>query len=98
MLVAFTQSSGDLVSRMLQAMQAGEAAGGEAGPVHSAGLLLVNQETWPIANLRVDWHDAGDPITELVALWERYQPQMADYVTRAHNPQAAPNYGVPGNE
>ncbi len=98
MLDAFTQSKGDLVSRMLATMQAGEAAGGEAGPVHSAGLLLVDKETWPIASLRVDWHDAGDPIGELTAIWARYQPQMADYVTRAHNPAAAPSYGVPGNE
>jgi len=98
MLEAFTTSSGDLVSRIVLAMQAGQAAGGEAGPVHSAGLLLVDKETWPIANLRVDWNDAGDPIGELTALWERYQPQMADYVTRAHNPMAAPSYGVPGNE
>jgi uncharacterized Ntn-hydrolase superfamily protein len=98
MLDAFGTSSGDLVSRMLEAMQAGEAAGGEAGPVHSAGLLLVDKETWAIANLRVDWNDAGNPIGELVELWDRYQPQMADYVTRAHNPVAAPSYGVPGNE
>lgn len=98
MLEAFGASSGDLVSRLLQAMQTGEAAGGEAGPVHSAGLLLVDKETWPIANLRVDWNDAGNPIEELAALWQRYQPQMADYVTRAHNPMAAPSYGVPGDE
>lgn len=98
MLDAFNNASGDLVVRMLQAMQAGEATGGEAGPVHSAGLLLVDKETWPIANLRVDWHNEGNPIGELVSIWERYQPQMADYVTRAHNPAAAPSYGVPGNK
>ncbi len=31
------------------------AAGGEAGPVHSAGLLLVREVEWPVADLRVDW-------------------------------------------
>ena len=38
-------------------------AGGEAGPVHSAGLLVTGDVEWPIVDLRVDWHD--DPVSEL---------------------------------
>ena len=30
--------------------------------------------------------------------WDVYKPQMADYVTRALKPDAAPSYGVPGDE
>jgi uncharacterized Ntn-hydrolase superfamily protein len=51
---------------------------------------------WPIADLRVDWHEA--PIEELGRLWAVYQPQMDAYVTRALNPTDAPSYGVPGDE
>jgi uncharacterized Ntn-hydrolase superfamily protein len=85
----------DLADRLIEAMAEGLRAGGEAGPVHSAGLVLVRDVPWPIADLRVDWHEA-DPIGELAKLWERYKPQMNDYVTRALNPELAPSYGVPG--
>ncbi len=86
----------ELGVRMIAAMQAGLAAGGEAGPLYSAGLLVVDHEAWPIADLRVDWHDA--PLTELARLWDVWAPQMHDYVTRALDPSTAPAYGVPGDE
>jgi uncharacterized Ntn-hydrolase superfamily protein len=85
----------DLGARVIKAMQAGLAAGGEAGPIKSAGLLVVDKEAWPIADLRVDW--SGEPLAELAALWAVWQPQMHDYVTRALNPSLAPSYGVPGD-
>jgi uncharacterized Ntn-hydrolase superfamily protein len=96
MAAAFTASSGDLGDRLLVAMQAGVAAGGEAGPIHSAGLRLVREVSWPIADLRVDWTE-DCPIAALDALWRLYKPQMEDYVTRATNPGNAPRYGVPGD-
>jgi uncharacterized Ntn-hydrolase superfamily protein len=67
----------------------------EAGPIHSAGLLVVRDVSWPIVDLRVDWAD-DDPVGELTALWERYEPQVEDYVRRALDPAAAPGFGVPG--
>ena len=73
------------------------AAGGEAGPVHSAALKVAGELTWPLVDLRVDWADE-DPIGQLDALWQAYRPQMQDYVTRALDPTAAPSYGVPGDE
>jgi uncharacterized Ntn-hydrolase superfamily protein len=85
----------ELGRRVIMAMQAGLAAGGEAGPIKSAGLVVVDQEAWPIADLRVDWSDA--PLTKLAVLWAVWQPQMHDYVTRALDPSAAPSYGVPGD-
>jgi uncharacterized Ntn-hydrolase superfamily protein len=85
----------DLGRRVITAMQAGLAAGGEAGPIKSAGLLVVDKQAWPIADLRVDWSD--QPLAELAALWAVWQPQMHDYVTRALNPSAGPSYGVPGD-
>ncbi|NMY72276.1 DUF1028 domain-containing protein [Pseudomonas sp. WS 5414] len=97
MVEAFEQTPGILVERLLAAMHAAMAAGGEAGPVHSAALSVVDDLTWPIVDLRVDWADE-DPIGQLAGLWQAYRPQMQDYLTRALDPTAAPNYGVPGNE
>jgi uncharacterized Ntn-hydrolase superfamily protein len=77
-------------------MRAALKAGGEAGPVHSAGLQLVDKVSWPVADLRVDWTE-GCPITELSAIWDIYKLQLDAYVTRALNPEAAPSYGVPGD-
>jgi uncharacterized Ntn-hydrolase superfamily protein len=97
MVRAFESGKGELAERLLAAMQAASAAGGEAGPVHSAGIKIVDQVEWPIADLRVDWTD-GDPILELSRLWKSYKPQMKDYLTRALNPTVAPSYGVPGDK
>ena len=96
MLEHFEQSKGTLAERLLYALKAGEQAGGEAGDVHSAGLLVVDKLEWPIIDLRVDWSD--QPISELIALWQIYEPQVDDYVLRALDPTSAPSYGVPGNE
>lgn len=84
-----------LGDRLIAALEAALAAGGEEGPVHSAGLLLVDDQTWPLADLRVDWSE--DPIGDLKPLWLIWQPQMHDYVTRGLDPRSAPSYGVPGD-
>ncbi|WPC04748.1 DUF1028 domain-containing protein [Pseudomonas benzenivorans] len=97
MVHAFEQGSGPLAERLLAALQAAMAAGGEAGPVHSAALQVVDDLTWPLVDLRVDWAEQ-DPIGELEHLWRAYRPQMRDYVTRALDPTRAPSYGVPGDE
>jgi len=97
MVDAFLASSGPLGDRLVGAMRAGLAAGGEAGPVHSAGMLLVRRDVeWPVADLRVDWTEAC-PIAALADLWALYAPQLDAYVTRALDPGAAPSYGVPGD-
>jgi len=97
MVQAFGQRPREhLADRLLDALAAGQAAGGEEGPVHSGGLLVVDKVTWPVTDLRVDWHD--DPITELARLWTMWRPHEADYVHRALDPTSAPSYGVPGDE
>jgi uncharacterized Ntn-hydrolase superfamily protein len=85
-----------LAERLLVALQAGLDAGGEEGPVHSAGLKVSHQHSWPLVDLRVDWAD-DDPVSELVKLWRAYEPQMKDYNSRAIDPSQAPSYGVPGD-
>lgn len=93
----FQSSTGEsLPERLVRAVEDGLAAGGEEGPVRSVGLLVVDHVSWPIADLRVDWHE--QPIAELRTLWEIWRPQMDDYVTRALDPASAPSYGVPGDE
>lgn len=97
MLHAFADSAGEhLAERLLRALEAGLAAGGEEGPVRSAGMVVANREAWPYIDLRVDWSE-GDPIADLRAVWQGWAPQMKDYVTRAVNPDASPSYGVPGD-
>ena len=96
MMAAFLGTSGDLGGRLLAAMRAGLDVGGEAGPVHSAGLCLVREVPWPVADLRVDWTDAC-PVSGLASLWDLYKPQMDAYVARALHPAGAPSYGVPGD-
>ncbi|GAB3747096.1 DUF1028 domain-containing protein [Amycolatopsis oliviviridis] len=93
---AFLSSTGELEQRLVTALRAGLAAGGEEGPVRSAGLVVVSDVDWPVTDLRVDWAD--DPIGELARLLEVWLPQRDDYVTRALDPGAAPSYGVPGDE
>lgn len=82
--------------RLLDGMRAALAAGGEAGPVHSAGMLVVEDVPWPVTDLRVDFDD--DPIGKLGELWQLWQPQKNDYRVRGIDPTQAPSYGVPGDQ
>ncbi len=93
----FLAASGHLGDRLIAAMRAAVAAGGEEGPVHSAGLKLVDKVPWPVADLRVDWTE-DCPIEALADLWDIYKPQLDAYVARALDPSTAPSYGVPGDE
>jgi len=96
MIETFESASGHLGARLLAALRAGLASGGEAGPVHSAGLLVVRDQSWPIVDLRVDWSE-GNPVAALADIWDIYSPQIDDYVRRALDPAAAPRFGVPGD-
>lgn len=97
MLAAFASATGILGDRLMTALQTGLDAGGEAGPVHSAGIKVVDRLSWPLVDLRVDWTEEC-PIAALHAAWQVYRPQMAAYVQRAEDPTRAPSYGVPGDE
>lgn len=96
-VTAFEAATGHLGDRMLAGLKEGLAAGGEAGPVHSAGLLIVDKVSWPVADLRCDWTE-DCPIAAVATAWDIYKPQLEDYLLRALNPAAAPAYGVPGDD
>jgi uncharacterized Ntn-hydrolase superfamily protein len=86
-----------LADRLVTALQAGINAGGEEGPTHSAALIVVHEQSWPLVDLRVDWSDSCPGIV-LRSLWDNYEPQMQPYLLRAIDPAAAPSYGVAGDE
>ncbi len=86
----------ELADRLILSLEAGVKAGGEAGPVHSAAVLVATEVSWPTTNLRVDWDE--DPIAKLREIYNVWAPQAQDYLTRALNPNTAPSYGVPGDE
>lgn len=91
MVAAFGETAGaSLPERLLCALEAGKAAGGEGGPEHSAGLHVAERFDWPVVDLRVDWHE--QPIAELRRLWTLYEPQQAAYIARAINPGEAPSF------
>jgi uncharacterized Ntn-hydrolase superfamily protein len=77
---AFRASAGKpLAERLLAAMAAGEAAGGDKRGKQAAALRIHGDEDYPSLDLRVDDH--AEPIAELHRLYdrslERYQPFMA---------------------
>jgi uncharacterized Ntn-hydrolase superfamily protein len=81
--------------RLLDGLRAAMAAGGEEGPVHSAGMAVVEDVSWPVTDLRVDFAD--DPVADLIELWRLWKPQKEDYRVRGIDPTRAPSYGVPGD-
>lgn len=90
-------AEGPIERRLIAGMRAAVAAGGEEGPLHSAGLAVVGAAGWRVTDLRVDWTD-NDPVEALAELTEVWLPQRDDYVTRGLDPRSAPSYGVPGDE
>ncbi|HSQ82738.1 MAG TPA: DUF1028 domain-containing protein [Casimicrobiaceae bacterium] len=76
----------DFALRLIVAMEAGEAAGGDKRGKQAAALKIVTTEVYPVLDLRVDDH--AEPIEELRRLHdkslERYQPFIACLPTRAN--------------
>ena len=92
----FETATGELEERLLAALRAAEAAGGEAGPVMSAGISVVSGHGWRDTDLRVDWCEG--PIAELQRLLEVWLPQRQDYVVRGLDPASSLSYGVAGDD
>jgi uncharacterized Ntn-hydrolase superfamily protein len=93
----FQSATGHIGDRLIAALRAGLAQGGEAGPIHSAGMQICDSVAWPVADLRCDW-TLDCPIENIAAAWDVYKPQLEAYVQRAMDPREAPSYGVPGDE
>ena len=82
---AFAASTGPLAERLIAAMAAGEAAGGDKRGRPSIALRIQGAEDYPELDLRVDDHE--NPLAELRRLYdkslERFQPFIACLATRA---------------
>ncbi len=80
----------DLEDRLLDSIDAGQDAGGEARdstPYHSAALLVYASDSFPRVDLRVDEHP--QPLVELRRLVQLYRPRMEMFSLRARDPEAA---------
>lgn len=64
-------------SRLIRAMKAGEAAGGDRRGRQSAALLIVGRDEWPSLNIRVDDHP--EPLCELERLERVSQDEWAGF-------------------
>jgi uncharacterized Ntn-hydrolase superfamily protein len=75
-----------LAARLIDALAAGDKAGGEFKPLLSAGLVVAHREVFPYVDLRVD--SDPDPIGTLRRLWSEYEPAADLYVARAVDPDS----------
>jgi uncharacterized Ntn-hydrolase superfamily protein len=73
-----------LEERLLQSVEAGHDAGGEAIGEHSAGLLVVDREVFPRVDLRVDEHATA--VAELRRIFDVYKPLIDYFYDRAVDP------------
>jgi uncharacterized Ntn-hydrolase superfamily protein len=88
MVEAFASAPDEpLAERLVRALEAGLAAGGEEGPLSSAALLVVEAQPFPLVDLRVD--AAPEPVEALRTLWDGYRPQVREFVIRALDPDRA---------
>jgi uncharacterized Ntn-hydrolase superfamily protein len=89
MIEAFEASESDpLAERLILALEAGDAAGGEFRLLKSAAVIVAHEHSFPLVDLRVEFDRS--PLTELRFLWEIYRPQVNDYVRRTMDPDSIP--------
>ena len=77
-----------LWERLLGSLEAGKAAGGQPDGETSSGLYVVDRDTHPLVDLRVDLH--ATPVTELRRLADAYFPLVAYYNLRPRDPNVPP--------
>jgi uncharacterized Ntn-hydrolase superfamily protein len=66
-LAAFEAASGSMAERLLTALEAGEAAGGDKRGKQSAALKVCTRDPYPDLDIRVDDHP--DPLSEMRRLY-----------------------------
>ena len=84
MAVAFERSNGHLGGRLLEALEAGQAAGGDKRGRESAALVVTNPEgapLWPRVDVRVDQHP--DPVAELRRIFDLLDRRFHEVVEAA---------------
>lgn len=70
--------SDDLPERLVQALEAGQAAGGDRRGRQSAGIVVFGEQEYPWCDLRVDDHP--DPVPELRRVFEVYKREEVPFL------------------
>jgi uncharacterized Ntn-hydrolase superfamily protein len=73
-----------LEERLLRAIEAGDAAGGERRGQNSIVLCVAGDEPVPLVDLRVDMHP--QPVAEMRRIFDWYKPLIPYYVRRNADP------------
>lgn len=96
MAATIGESRGSLARRLVAAVTAGQAAGGDRRGRQSACLLVGRGEPWPSVDLRVDDHP--EPATELERLLALWEAEWGTYDETGGFPPARPptHYRLPG--
>jgi uncharacterized Ntn-hydrolase superfamily protein len=87
---AFHESKKPFAERLIRALQAGEAVGGDKRGKQSAALLICSTEEYPELNLRVDDHT--EPLAELSRLYDKAHERFVPYLKCS--PSKARPWGV----
>ncbi|MEH6831315.1 MAG: DUF1028 domain-containing protein [Sulfitobacter sp.] len=87
MVRGFEDTSGDLASRLMAGMLAGEEAGSERDPLQSAAIVVLGTEGLKDVDLRVD--SSKIPLQELQEMLVAWLPKAPAYRVRAMDPDAA---------
>ncbi len=93
MAQSFRESAGqDLAERLLQALEAGDAAGGDKRGKQSAALCVHHEEDYPWLDIRVDEH--AEPVAELRRVAEIARAQLLPFV-KGMPKRRKPDTGLP---
>ncbi len=87
MVQGFASTSGDLASRLVAGMLAGETAGSERDPLQSATVVVLGADGLKDVDLRVD--SSIRPLQDLREMLVAWLPKAAAYRVRAIDPDAA---------
>jgi uncharacterized Ntn-hydrolase superfamily protein len=87
---AFSGSKRPFPEKLIAALEAGQAAGGDKRGKQSAALLIFSKEEYPDLDLRVDDH--AEPLAELKRLYEKAHERFVGYLTCS--PSKANPWGI----
>jgi uncharacterized Ntn-hydrolase superfamily protein len=87
---AYSGSKGLFPEKLIAALEAGEAAGGDKRGKQSAALLIFSKEEYADLSLRVDDH--AEPLAELKRLYEKAHERFVGYLTCS--PSKASPWGI----
>jgi uncharacterized Ntn-hydrolase superfamily protein len=76
---SYEHGKASFAERLIAALEAGEAAGGDKRGKQSAALIICSRESYPDLDLRVDDH--AEPLAELRRLYEKAQERFVPYLS-----------------